>query len=180
LADGIDPGVKRQAEREAQADTFEAVAREWLAKQTWVPHYRSKVEAWFTNDIFPWIGSRPVAEVAAPEFLRCARRMESRGAVESAHRMLQNCGQVMRYAVATSRADRNPVTDLRGALASPTGRHHAAITDPKEIGALLRAIDAYHGSLPTKIALQLAPLVYARPFGSFTAWASSPKPTFSV
>lgn len=171
LSRGLDPADHRKAEKAAGAErasnSFEVIAREWLAKQTWVPHYRVKVEAWLTNDILPWIGSRPIAEITAPDFLRCARRMESRGAVESAHRMLQNCGQVMRYAIATGRADRNPVTDLRGALASPTERHLAAITDPKEIGGLLRAIDAYAGTLPTKIALQLAPLVFVRRGRSF-------------
>ena len=167
LSAGLDPSDHRKAEKAAGADraanSFEVIAREWLTKQAWVPHYRVKIEAWLANDVFPWIGGRPVAEVTAPEFLRCARRMESRGAVESAHRVLQNCGQVMRYAIATGRADRNPVTDLRGALASPPERHHAAVTDPKEIGGLLRAIDAYHGTLPTKIALQLAPMVFVRP-----------------
>ena len=167
LSKGLDPAEHRRASRAAAEDragnSFEVIAREWLGRQAWVPHYRVKVEAWFTNDIFPWIGGRPVAEITAPEFLRCARRMESRGAIESAHRMLQNCGQVMRYAVATGRADRNPIPDLRGALATPPERHYAAITDPKQIGGLLRAIDAYHGSLPTKIALQLAPLTFVRP-----------------
>lgn len=167
LSRGLDPAEHRKAERaagmERSGNTFEVIAREWLAKQTWVPHYRVKVEAWFQNDIWPWIGGLPIAEITAPQFLQCAQRMENRGAIESAHRMLQNCGQVMRYAIATGRADRNPVTDLRGALKSPPERHHAAITDPKEIGGLLRAIDAYTGSLPTKIALQLAPLVFVRP-----------------
>lgn len=167
LSKGLDPADHRRAARaaaeERAGNSFEVIAREWLDKQTWVPHYRVKVQAWFDNDTFPWIGARPIAEVTAPEFLSCARRMESRGAIESAHRMLQNCGQVMRYAIATGRADRNPVTDLRGALATPPERHHAAITDPKQIGGLLRAIDAYHGSLPTKIALQLAPLTFVRP-----------------
>lgn len=167
LSRGLDPAEHRKAERaagmERSGNTFEVIAREWLAKQTWVPHYRIKVEAWFQNDIWPWIGGLPIAEITAPQFLQCAQRMENRGAIESAHRMLQNCGQVMRYAIATGRADRNPVTDLRGALKSPPERHHAAITDPKEIGGLLRAIDAYTGSLPTKIALQLAPLVFVRP-----------------
>lgn len=167
LSRGLDPAEHRKAERaagmERSGNTFEVIAREWLAKQTWVPHYRVKVEAWFKNDIWPWIGGLPIAEITAPQFLQCAQRMENRGAIESAHRMLQNCGQVMRYAIATGRADRNPVTDLRGALKSPPERHHAAITDPKEIGGLLRAIDAYTGSLPTKIALQLAPLVFVRP-----------------
>ena len=167
LSKGLDPADHRRAARAAAEDragnSFEVIAREWLGKQTWVPHYRTKVEAWFQNDIFPWIGGRPVAEVTAPEFLRCARRMESRGAIESAHRMLQNCGQVMRYAIATGRADRNPVADLKGALAPTPEKHHAAIVDPEGIGALLRAIDGYKGSHVTRCALQLAPLLFVRP-----------------
>lgn len=92
-----------------------------------------------------------------------ARRIEERGAVESAHRILQNCGQIMRYAIATGRADRNPVADLKGALAPPVEQHHAAITDPKQVGALLRAIDGYEGTLTTRTALTLAPLLFVRP-----------------
>lgn len=91
--------------------------------------------------------------MTAPEFLRVARRIEERDAIESAHRILQNCGQVMRYAIATGRAERNPVADLRGALASPEERHHAAITDPGELGGLLRAIDGYKGDPVTRAAL---------------------------
>lgn len=132
LASGIDPGEHRKAAKvagvEKAANSFEVVTREWLGKQKWVESYRCKVVAWMDNDVFPWIGGRPVAELAAPDFLRVARRIEERGAIESAHRIMQNCGQVMRYAVATGRADRNPVADLRGALAPPMERHHAAIT----------------------------------------------------
>lgn len=119
--------------------------------------------AWLANDAFPYIGGRPVAEVTATEFLRVARRIEERGAVESAHRILQNCGQVMRYAIATGRAERNPVADLRGALASPEERHHAAITDPSELGGLLRAIDGYKGDPVTRAALRLSGLLFVRP-----------------
>ncbi|MES9027030.1 integrase arm-type DNA-binding domain-containing protein [Stenotrophomonas sp. BSUC-16] len=167
LASGIDPGEHRKAAKvagvEKAANSFEVVTREWLGKQKWVESYRCKVVAWMDNDVFPWIGGRPVAELAAPDFLRVARRIEERGAIESAHRIMQNCGQVMRYAVATGRADRNPVADLRGALAPPMERHHAAITNPRELGGLLRAIDAYAGDASTRAALRLAPLVFVRP-----------------
>lgn len=167
LASGIDPGEHRKAAKvagvEKAANSFEVVTREWLGKQKWVESYRCKVVAWMENDVFPWIGGRPVAELAAPDFLRVARRIEERGAIESAHRIMQNCGQVMRYAVATGRADRNPVADLRGALAPPMERHHAAITDPRELGGLLRAIDGYAGDASTRAALRLAPLVFVRP-----------------
>lgn len=167
LAAGIDPGEQRKAEKaaglERAGNSFEVVAREWLAKQTWVPGYRDKVDAWLVNDVFPYIGGKPVAEVTAPDFLRVARRIEERGAVESAHRILQNCGQVMRYAIATGRADRNPVADLKGALTTAEGRHHAAITDPLALGGLLRAIDGYSGDPVTRAALKLSGLLFVRP-----------------
>lgn len=167
LAAGVDPGEQRKAEKAAGADraanSFEVVAREWLAKQTWVPGYLDKVAAWMGNDVFPYIGGRPIAELTAPEFLRVARRIEERGAIESAHRIMQNCGQVMRYAIATGRADRNPVADLKGALTPAQESHHAAITDPAGLGGLLRAIDGYTGDPATRAALKLAPLLFVRP-----------------
>ncbi|WP_426664091.1 tyrosine-type recombinase/integrase [Rhodanobacter aciditrophus] len=167
LAAGIDPSEQRKAEKaageERAANSFEVVAREWLGKQTWVEHYRVKVEAWMANDVYPYVGGRPIAELSAPEFLRVGRRMEERGALESAHRVLQTCGQVMRYAIATGRADRNPVADLKGAIASPAERHHAAITDPAVLGGLLRAIEGYTGDITTRAALKLSALLFVRP-----------------
>lgn len=167
LAAGIDPGEERKAEKaaglERAANSFEVVAREWLAKQSWVPRYLEKVQAWQENDVWPYIGGRPVAELTAPEFLTVGRRIEERGAVESAHRVLQTCGQIMRYAIATGRAERNPVADLKGALASPPERHHAAITDPAELGGLLRAIEGYSGNPVTRAALKLSALLFVRP-----------------
>ena len=167
LAAGIDPGEHRKvvtaAGAERAANSFEVVAREWLAKRGWVDSYKTKVTAWLVNDVFPYIGARAVAELSAPEFLRVARRIEERGAIESAHRILQNCGQVMRYAIATGRVARNPVVDLKGALPPPPERHHAAITDTDALGGLLRAIDGYAGGMVTRQALKLAPLTFVRP-----------------
>lgn len=167
IAAGIDPSAHRKAEKaagvERATNSFEVIAREWLAKQTFVPAYGEKVLAWFEKNVFPYIGHRPVAELTPKEFLAVLRRVEERGAIESAHRIKQNCGQVMRYAVATGRADRDPTADLKGALARPVEAHHAAITDPKEFGGLLRAIDGFTGTLAVKTALQLAPLVFVRP-----------------
>lgn len=164
---GVDPGHHRKAEKAARTEragnSFEVVAREWLSKRDWVDAYKVKVTAWMDKDVFPYIGGRPVAELSAPEFLRVARRIEERGAVESAHRVMQNCGQVMRYAIATGRADRNPVADLKGALASAPERHHAAITDPEALGGLLRAIDGYTGDAVTRAALKLSALLFVRP-----------------
>lgn len=167
LAQGIDPSQQKKAAAAARAElganTFEVIAREWLTKREWVEGYRVKVVAWFDNDVFPWIGTRPVAELEAPDFLSVARRIEKRGAFESAHRIMQNCGQVMRYAIATGRATRNPVADLRGALTPAPEQHHAAITDPRELGPLLAAIQGYSGSIVTRCALALLPLVFVRP-----------------
>jgi len=167
LAAGVDPSAQRKAEKaageERAANSFEVVAREWMGRQTWVDDYRVKVESRMVNDVFPYIGKRPVAELSAPEFLQVARRIEERGAVESAHRALQMCGQVMRYAIATGRAERDPAADLRGALASPQVQHHAAITDPHELGGLLRAIEGYSGDPATRAALKLSALLFVRP-----------------
>lgn len=167
LATGGDPAEHRKAEKaaglERAGNSFEVVAREWLGKRDWVDAYKSKITAWMENDVFPYIGGRPVAELSAPEFLRVARRIEERGAIESAHRIMQNCGQVMRYAIATGRADRNPVADLKGALKPAPARHHAAITDVETLGGLLRAIDGYSGGIVARAALQLAPLTFVRP-----------------
>lgn len=109
------------------------------------------------------MGTRPVDEIAAPDVLSALRRIESRGAIETAHRAQQNCSQVFRYAVATGRAHRDPTGDLRGALTPVKERHHASITDPKKVGELMRAIAGYDGSPITKCALQLAPLTFVRP-----------------
>lgn len=98
------------------------------------------------RDIFPWLGSRPVSAITAPELLTCLRRIEARGALDTAHRAHQNCGQIFRYAIATGRAERDPSGDLRGALPPATHVHYASITEPEKIGALLRAIDGYDGT----------------------------------
>ncbi len=169
LANNVDPGEHRKAvkrvERAVTEDTFEAVAREWFAKYkpTWVPSHAERIIRRLERDLFPAIGTRPTREINAPELLTALRRIEERGALDTAHRALQNCGQVFRYAIATGRADRNPAADLRGALPPPQGSHFAAITDPKEIGALLRAIDDYEGFYSVRYALKLAPLVFVRP-----------------
>jgi len=167
LASGVDPGERRKAAATARAgaaaDSFEVIAREWLRGRPWVPGYKKKVEAWFENDVFPGIGSRRAAELRASDFLGIARRMEERQAFESAHRVMQNCGQVMRYAVATDRAERNPVADLRGALVPAPEKNHAAVVDPAQLGGLLRALQCYTGTPVVRAALQLMPLVFVRP-----------------
>lgn len=169
LAAGIDPSHHRKAFRASQlegaANSFEAVAREWYAKNapTWVESHGPRILRRLEKDLFPWVGKRPVAEVTAREFLVCLQRIERRGAIETAHRALQNCGQVMRYAVATGRAERDPTSDLRGALQPVTKTHFAAVTTPKDAAELLRTLDQHRGSFVVKAALSLAPLVFVRP-----------------
>jgi integrase len=169
LASGVDPSEARKAQKASRVElaenSFEAVAREWFAKYapTWVDSHADKIIRRLERDIFPWVRGRPVDKVSAPVLLVCLRRIEARGAIETAHRALQNCGQVFRYAIATGRAERDPSADLRGALAPVVESHHASITDPKAIGNLLRAIAGYEGSLVTKCALRLAALVFVRP-----------------
>ncbi len=169
LANGVDPGENRKAVKaakaESSANSFEVVAREWFSKkaQSWAASNADKIIARLENDAFPWLGTRPISEITAPEVLKILRRVEDRGAVESAHRVRNYCGQIFRYAIATGRTDRDPSADLKGALPSPTKKHRAAITDPKAIAELLRAIDSYQGYFVTKCALRLAPLFFVRP-----------------
>jgi integrase len=165
LANGVDPGVKRQVEKAAAGDTFEAIAREWFAKFSvnWATSHSEKVIRRLELDLFPWLGSRPIREVTPPELLDCLRRIEGRGAVDTAHRAHQNCGQVFRYAVATGRVERDPSADLRGALAPVKGGHFASITEPTKVAALLRAIHDYDGSSVVRTALRFTPLTFVRP-----------------
>ena len=169
LAQGTDPSDNRKAVKSARveraANSFEVVTREWFAKYSpnWAGHHSDRIIRRFERDIFPWIGGRPIAEITAPELLAVVRRIEERGALETAHRALGTCGQVFRYGVATGRAQRDPSGDLRGALAPVKGEHFAAITDPKRVGELLRALDGYQGTLTVECALRLAPLVFVRP-----------------
>ena len=170
LAAGVDPGEHRKAEKlageEQAANSFEVIAREWLAKYspTWAQSTGDKITSRFERDLFPWLGRRPIATITPKELLAVVHRIADRGATETAHRALRSCGQVFRYAIATGRAERNPATDLRGAL--PPIRetaHRAAIVDPAAIGGLLRAIDGYQGAFATRCALRLAPLLFVRP-----------------
>ncbi len=169
VANGIDPSENRKALKSARmgraANSFEVIAREWYAKQetTWAKNHGARIIRRFERDVFPWIGGRPIAEISAPELLAVIRRIESRGAIETAHRALSNCGQVFRYGIATVRVERDPSGDLRGALTPVKGEHFAAITDPKRVSELLRVIDGYQGTLTVKCALRLAPLVFVRP-----------------
>lgn len=169
LADGTDPAENRKAQKSARAgraaNSFEVVAREWYARHApnWAAHHGDRIIRRFERDIFPWIGGQPIAEVSAPDLLAVMRRIENRGALETAHRALANCGQVFRYAVATGRAERDPSSDLRGALPPVKSTHFAAVTEPGRVGALLRILDSYEGTLIVACALRFAPLVFVRP-----------------
>jgi len=169
LAAGIDPSDQRKAaKREAEGreiNSFEAVAREWYGKQAhvWVAHHASDVLRRLESNLFPEIGSEPIAEVTAPMLLAAVRKIEHRGAHDLAHRVLQVASQVFRYGVATGRCERDPAPDLRGALTPHKSKHQAAVT-PEELPALLRAIDGYGelGDKLTAYALRLLVLTFVR------------------
>ncbi|MEJ2724788.1 MAG: integrase arm-type DNA-binding domain-containing protein [Deltaproteobacteria bacterium] len=168
VADGIDPSQARKALKDAKIQnesTFEVVAREWHTKFTpaWTPGHAKTIKSRLEHNVFPWIGKRPIIEIKAPELLMVLRRIESRGALETAHRVRAICGQVFRYAIATGRAERDPAADLRGALPPVKPKHHSAMIDPEKVAGLLRAIDGYQGSFVTKCALRLAPYLFVRP-----------------
>jgi integrase len=165
VADGTDPSAKRKAAKEARQVTFQAIAEEWLAIQakTLATSTYDKARWMLTDFVYPRLGSRPIAEITAPELLAVLRAIEARGKHETAHRTKQRVGQILRYAIATGRAERDVSADLRGALVPAVTKNHAAITDPLAIGQLLRAIDGYRGQPATHAALKLAPLVFVRP-----------------
>lgn len=170
LADGIDPSTAKKEDKQAKADaaanTFEAVARDWLvktkAKRAEITHL--KVSTWLEKDAFPFIGNMPISTIGPRDVLdKVVRKVEARGAIDTAHRLKQLCGQVFRYAVVTGLAERDVTTDLREALVTKTTKHHAAITEPKQVGDLMRSIFAYTGHPCTVAALKLTPLVFVRP-----------------
>ena len=169
LSSGVDPAEAKKIQKamkvERAGNSFEVVASDWFEKQSasWVPSHADRIKRRLERDVYPWIGGKPVAEVTAPELLAVLRRIESRGAIETAHRALSNCGQVFRYAVATGSAERDPSRELLGALTPVKAKHFAAVTDPEKVGALLRKLEGYEGTLVVRCALRLAPLVFVRP-----------------
>lgn len=179
LTNNIDPSAEKLAVRAAlteqkeeqarnEASLFEVVARDWFEKHSkslkWEENHASKILGRFENDIFPWLGKRSIAEISAQELLGVIRKIESRGALETAHRALSECGRVFRYAVASGLAERDPSGDLKGALPPyRKDKHFAAVTDPKEVGALLRDIEGYSGTHVVRAAFALSPRVFLRP-----------------
>ena len=169
LAEGIDPGEHRKTVRaagiEAAANTFTALCLEWLSSREGVvePAQIAKAKARLLKDVVPWLGKKPIDTITAPDVLAVMRRIDARGARYSAHKVKSEISQIIRYAIATGRAERDPCPDLRGAIPAPKEQHHAALTTPKEVGELLRAIDAFSGTYPVKCALLLSPLLFVRP-----------------
>jgi len=169
LTHGVDPGHLKQEKKRlgkiAAENSFESIAREWHTKFSikWTPKHSARIISQFEKEIFPWLGTRAITQITAPELLAALRRTESRGALETAHRAHQTCSQVFRYAIATGRAERDPSSDLRGALPPSRKKHYASLTNIKAVGNLLRAINEYQGHFVTKCALRLAPLLFARP-----------------
>lgn len=170
LADGIDPSIAKREEKQAQADaaanTFEAVARVWLAKTATkrAGITQSRVTTLLEKDVFPFIGTMPISTIKPRDVLdKAVRKIEARGSIDTAHRAKQICGQVFRYAVAVGLAERDVTADLRGALAAIPESHFTAITEPKQAGDLMRSIFDYTGHSCTVAALKLTPLVFVRP-----------------
>lgn len=169
LAEGIDPAQVKREEKQAKAfaaaHTFEEVARQWLKKTAAdrAASTQEKITTWLEKDVFPSIGKKPISTLGPRDVLATVQKMEARGAIDSAHRVKQICGQVFRYAVATGTAERDVTADLKGALAAVPKSNYAAITEPKPAGDLLRSIYAYTGHPFAVAALKLSPLVFVRP-----------------
>ena len=169
LANGVNPSEHRKlakGSRESQlANSFENIAREWILKQQlrWTVGHQKRIKQRLENDIFPWLGQICITDISPSQLLAALRRIEDRGAIDSAHRILNHCSQIFRYAIATNRAERNIASDLQGALSPVKKGHFAAVIEPDQVGELLRAFENYHGSFIVACALKLAPLVFVRP-----------------
>jgi integrase len=166
---GLDPVQVRKLEKlkaiTPDADTFKVTALEWYAMKldSWSSHYAIREKRNLEKDLFPFLGARRISDIEAVELLAAVRRVEERGALDVAHRVLTTAGQVWRYAVATGRTPRDITTDIRGALKPHHGKHFAAITDPVKLGELIRVIRGYQGGPIVRAALQLAPMLFQRP-----------------
>jgi integrase len=167
LADGKDPSqVKKEVRRQAvlnSQQSFEVVARDWHKNRlnNWSENHAKKLLKSFEADVFPKLGLRPIAEITASELLELVRKVEKRGALETAHRVLQNIGQVFSYAIVTQRAERNPAMDLRGAL-QPVKKENNPYLKEDELPEYLKRLAAYDGHLQTKLALQFLLLTFVR------------------
>ena len=167
LGRGVDPSehqrLYKESARKQHENNFASIATEWLSRQSYSDGHKQTVISRLENNVFPWIGEQPIENITPPQVLDVLRRVENRGAVESAHRVKSIISQVSRYAVATGRAERDVTSDLRGALPPVKTKHMAAVTEPSELAEILRAFDDYHGSHIVRCALQFMPLVFVRP-----------------
>lgn len=169
LAQGVDPGAHRKAAKaageESASNSFETVAREWLANKAhaWTASHLGKQEGRLSKHAFPWIGKRPIAELGVTDLRPLLDRMVKLDHHEQAHRVMAAMSSVFKHAVATGRAERDPAGDLSAALPPLRQQHFATITDPAMVGGLLRAIDGFNGTFPVACALRLAPLTFVRP-----------------
>jgi integrase len=202
IAAGADPSVQRKEEKRARAarlvveraisdgeampGSFAAVAWEWLVtvhQEKVSDGHAERTRVRFENDIFPWLGSRPISKIEAPELLAALRKIEARGAIETAHRAKDACGQVFRFGIAAGYCTRNPAADLREALQPVPTRHHAAIVEPKRAGRLLRDMLEYQGHPVTRAALALSAMLMLRP-GELRqlewAWIDFETPTLTI
>ena len=179
LAQGIDPSAHKQTVKARKANTFEALAADWLARQTLKDITRSKLSLWIGRECSP-LSTMEVTAITARDILAVARVVESTSA-DRARRLVAMCGQILRYGVATGKAERDPTGDLRGALAAPPGGNFTAITDPVNLAKLMNAIYAYEGHLLTAAALKLSALTFTRP-GELRAamWTEIENGTWSI
>ena len=168
-ANGTDPSEHKKLQKAAQTKhtdgAFETLAREWHAgkSRVWSTIHSKNVLDRLTRNVFPYVGNAPIEDLTVPELLKLLRRIEERGAHETAHRVLGNIGEVYRFAIASGKAERNIALDIKGALQPVKTQHRAAVTEPKRVGELLKMMDAYSGTLTVQCALKLAPLVFVRP-----------------
>jgi integrase len=162
LIDGKSPTAEKKTQAANQTNTFKTLAEEWLGRQQLADVTRTKAQ-WLFGLVSKDLASRPIATIEPADVLQALRKIESKGHHETAHRVKQRIGQVFRYAIATGRAKHDPTGALRGALKPPQVAHHAALTDPAKVGALLRAIDGYDGHPATAAALKLAAFTFVRP-----------------
>ena len=169
VANGIDPSALRKVRKSARAEailnSFQAVAEEWYCQQKthWSESHTTRTWRLLSKELFPWLGNRPIADIKPPDILSALRKVEARGAKDTAKRALQTASQVFRFAVASGLAERDHTQDLRGALAPTRTKHRAAVTEPRAVGSLLVTLDGYYGSPIVRAALQLAPLTFVRP-----------------
>lgn len=169
LAAGIDPGEAKKAEKRASllaaAHSFEVVARGWMdeRKTTVERAQHDKTLARMENDVFPWLGKRPIAEIDAPEILVVLKRVDGRGARFTAHRIRSEISRVFRYGIKEGHCKADPARDLVDAIPPAQTTHFASITEPEKVGEMLRAFDGFTGTFPVLCALKLAPMLFVRP-----------------